>query len=88
MELQGPVCDLAIDIEYFDVELALGKTFEHSKQPDTDTVFGYVVDGSVEVQGKTIAQRTMRSLWRKAILSKMTSKNGKPLSLWVRRTVE
>ena len=26
---QGPVRDLAIDIEYFDVELTAGKTFEH-----------------------------------------------------------
>ena len=25
----GPVLDLTIDIEYFDVELAPGKTFEH-----------------------------------------------------------
>ena len=52
---KGPVCDLAIDIEYFDVELALGKTFDHSTA-NADTVFAYIVEGSVEVQGKTITQ--------------------------------
>jgi quercetin 2,3-dioxygenase len=52
-EIQGPVRDLAIDIEYFDVELDSGKTFEH-KTAKKDTVFAYVVEGSVEVQGKTI----------------------------------
>ncbi len=51
---QGPVCDLAINIEYFDVELASGKTFEHATAKK-DTVFAYVVEGFVEVQGKTIA---------------------------------
>jgi redox-sensitive bicupin YhaK (pirin superfamily) len=51
--IQGPVRDLAIDIEYFDVELASGKTFEHATTKN-DTVFAYIVEGSVEVQGKTI----------------------------------
>jgi quercetin 2,3-dioxygenase len=50
---QGPVRDLAIDIEYFDVELGSGKTFEHTTATN-DTVFAYIIDGSVEVQGKTI----------------------------------
>jgi redox-sensitive bicupin YhaK (pirin superfamily) len=52
---QGPVRDLAIDIEYFDVKLASGKTFEHTTTKE-DTVFAYIVEGSVEVQGKTITQ--------------------------------
>jgi redox-sensitive bicupin YhaK (pirin superfamily) len=52
---QGPVRDLAIDIEYFDVELSSGKTFEHSTSKD-DTVFAYIVEGAVEVQDKTIMQ--------------------------------
>ena len=41
---QGPVRDLVIDIEYFDVEIAPGKTFEHGTNKD-DTVFAYVVEG-------------------------------------------
>src|SRR5208283_4977771 len=53
--IQGPVRDLAIDIEYFDVELASGKTFEHATAKN-DTVFAYIVEGAVEVQGKTITQ--------------------------------
>jgi hypothetical protein len=52
---QGPIRDLAIDIEYFDVKLASGKTFEHTTTKE-DTVFAYIVEGSVEVQGKTITQ--------------------------------
>jgi quercetin 2,3-dioxygenase len=50
---QGPVRDLAIDIEYFDVELSAGKTFEH-KTAQNDTVFAYIIEGSVEVQGETV----------------------------------
>jgi redox-sensitive bicupin YhaK (pirin superfamily) len=49
---QGPVCDLAIDIEYFDVELN-ASTFEHAT-PKGNMVFAYVVNGSIEVQDKTI----------------------------------
>jgi redox-sensitive bicupin YhaK (pirin superfamily) len=50
---EGPVRDLAIDIEYFDAELAAGKTFEHPTHSNL-TVFAYVVNGSIEVQGKMI----------------------------------
>ena len=53
--IQWPVRDLAIDIEYFDIELAQGKAFEHATAKD-DTVFAYVVEGAVEVQGKNIMQ--------------------------------
>ena len=52
---QGPVCDLAIDIEYFDVTLTEAKTFEHAT-PKENTVFAYVVHGAIEVQDKTITQ--------------------------------
>ncbi len=52
---EGPVRDLAIHIEYFDIELAAGKTFEHAT-PKKYTVFAYVVEGSVEILGKTIVQ--------------------------------
>jgi redox-sensitive bicupin YhaK (pirin superfamily) len=53
--IQGPVRDLAIDIEYFDIELAPEKPFEHATAKN-DTVFAYVVEGAVEVQGKNIMQ--------------------------------
>ena len=46
---------MAIEIEYFDVELAPGKTFEHATAKN-DTVFAYIVEGAVEVQGKTMIQ--------------------------------
>jgi redox-sensitive bicupin YhaK (pirin superfamily) len=52
---QGPVRDLAIQIEYFDVELTAEKTFEHPTHKN-DTAFTYVVEGSIEVQDKEIFQ--------------------------------
>jgi quercetin 2,3-dioxygenase len=52
---QGPVRDLAIDIEYFDVELPAGKTFEHPTHKN-DTAFTYAVEGSIEIQDKEILQ--------------------------------
>jgi quercetin 2,3-dioxygenase len=51
--IEGPVCDLAIDIEYFGVELASGKIFEHATARK-DTAFIYIVEGDIEVQGKTV----------------------------------
>jgi len=51
--VQGPVHDLAIDIEYFDVELSAGKIFEPNTAKN-DTVFALIIEGSVEVQGQTI----------------------------------
>jgi redox-sensitive bicupin YhaK (pirin superfamily) len=50
---EGPVCDLAIDIEYFDIELAEDAKFEHAI-PRNNTVFAYVVNGSIEVHDKII----------------------------------
>jgi len=52
---EGPVRDLAIDIEYFDVELAAGKAFEHTTSRN-HAVFVYVVDGSMEVYERKILQ--------------------------------
>jgi redox-sensitive bicupin YhaK (pirin superfamily) len=53
-EIEGPVSDLVIDIDYFDVKLDAAKTFEHPTH-GINTVFAYVVDGSIEVHDKTIA---------------------------------
>lgn len=83
---QGPVRDLAIDIEYFDVKLASGKTFEHTTTKE-DTVFAYIVEGSVEVQGKTITQGQC-IVFGEGDFAKISSKNisrflfvsGEPLS--------
>jgi len=50
---EGPVHDLAIDIEYFDIELAGGKVFKHAT-PRRNTVFAYIVEGSIEVHEKKV----------------------------------
>jgi quercetin 2,3-dioxygenase len=52
---EGPVRDLAINIEYFDVELDAGKTFAHDTLRN-DTVFAYVVEGSIGIGSKKILQ--------------------------------
>ena len=52
---EGPVRDLAINIEYFDVELGTGKTFAHAT-PKNYTVFTYVVDGAIEIGSKKVLQ--------------------------------
>ncbi|HLN45308.1 MAG TPA: pirin family protein [Candidatus Sulfotelmatobacter sp.] len=51
----GPVQDLAIDIEYFDVELSVGKSFVHLV-PKNNTVFSYVVEGLIEIAGKQVME--------------------------------
>lgn len=52
-EIEGPVRDLAIDVTYFDVELDAGKIFEHAVT-EKRKVFAYVVNGSIDVQDKSI----------------------------------
>jgi quercetin 2,3-dioxygenase len=52
---EGLVRDLAINIEYFDVELEAGKTFEHAT-PRRETVFAYVVEGSIEIGRNKVLQ--------------------------------
>jgi len=51
----GPVHDLSNDIEYFDVNLAAGKTFTHPTSYD-HTVFIYVVNGSIEGENNSAAE--------------------------------
>ncbi len=41
---KGPIQDVSIEPEYFDVELAAGKSFHHSVK-EGHTVFAYVIDG-------------------------------------------
>jgi redox-sensitive bicupin YhaK (pirin superfamily) len=72
--VEGPVCDLAIDIEYFDVELPENKTFEHASNRN-NTVFAYVVDGSIEVNEKTISMGQC-AVFGEGELVKIGSKSG------------
>jgi redox-sensitive bicupin YhaK (pirin superfamily) len=71
---EGPVRDLAIAVEYFDVELAPGKVFEHTA-PKNCTAFAYVVYGSIEVLDKTIMQGQC-PVFGKGDLVKIASKLG------------
>ena len=50
---EGPVRDLSNEIEYFDIELAVGKEFQHLTHKNL-TVFSYIVNGSVEVHDQKI----------------------------------
>jgi len=70
----GPVRDLAIGIEYFDVELAPGAVFEHGVSQNC-TVFAYVVNGSIEVLDKTITEGQC-GVFSKGALVKIVSKLG------------
>ena len=71
---EGPVRDLSIDIEYFDVELAAGKTFEHAT-PGKLAVFAYVVNGSIEAQGKEV-KNGQCAVFGEGDSMKMFSKDG------------
>jgi hypothetical protein len=53
---EGPVQDLVVDVEYFDVELAASKTFERSTEKDRN-VFAYVIEGSGYFDDKLIESR-------------------------------
>ncbi len=70
----GPVKDLVVDIEYFDVELATNKTFEHQTKKGF-TTFAYVVDGAVEVRHKIVRQGQC-AVFSDGDQVKITSKEG------------
>jgi hypothetical protein len=71
---EGPVRDLAINIEYFDVEIDAGKTFEHPTHRN-DTVFAYVVEGSIEIGSKKILQGHC-AVFGEGDLAKIVSNGG------------
>jgi len=50
---EGPVQDLVVDVEYFDVRLAAGKAFEHVTEREC-TAFAYVFEGSGFSDGTSI----------------------------------
>jgi quercetin 2,3-dioxygenase len=70
---EGPVHDLAIYIEYFDVELDAGTVFNHTVS-EKDTVFAYVVEGSIEI-GEKILQGQC-AVFSDGDLVKIVSKGG------------
>jgi quercetin 2,3-dioxygenase len=51
--IEGPLRDLSTETKYFDVELAVGKKFQHPTNKDL-TVFSYIINGSVEVGDQKI----------------------------------
>jgi hypothetical protein len=50
---KGPIKDLKVDVEYFDVKLAPGKAFEHTTERSWK-VFAYVIEGSSYVGDQLI----------------------------------
>jgi hypothetical protein len=78
---EGPVRDLAIKIEYFDVELDAGKTFEHAT-PKNYTVFAYLVEGSIEIGSKKILQGQC-AVFSEGDLVKISSTGGGTRFLFV-----
>jgi redox-sensitive bicupin YhaK (pirin superfamily) len=52
-EVEGPVHDLAIAVDYFDVALAAGTAFIHPTPPSR-TVFAYLVEGTAHSHGVAI----------------------------------
>jgi quercetin 2,3-dioxygenase len=71
---EGPVHDLATHIEYFDMELDAGTVFNHTVSMK-DTVFAYVVEGSIEIGAKKILQGQC-AVFSDADLVKVVSKGG------------
>lgn len=71
---EGPVRDLAIDVEYLDVELTAGKAFERTTQ-ENRKVFTYVVNGSIEVRDKVI-EHGHRAVFGKGDTVRIGTKEG------------
>jgi quercetin 2,3-dioxygenase len=71
---EGPVRDLSNEIEYFDVELTSGKTFEHITYRN-QTVLTYIVEGTVEIQGLKIKSGQC-VVFGKGDLVKISTVNG------------
>ena len=70
----GPVKDLAVDVEYFDIALPAGKSFEHSI-PKKNTVFSYAVEGSIAVTEKQVLEGQC-VVFGEGDLVRIGSKNG------------
>lgn len=71
---EGPVQCLATPVEYLDVELEAGKTFEHAT-PKSWKVFTYVVNGSIDPQDKVVTPGNC-ALFNEGDNVKFASKDG------------
>ncbi len=85
-ETQGPIRDLAVNVEYFEVQLTSGKTFEH-KTDRNWKAFAYVIEGSGHTDGKPIESQDC-ALFREGDTVRIEAENslrflfasGKPLN--------
>lgn len=85
-EIEGPVRDLVVNVEYFDVELEAGKKFELPTRKEL-TVFAYVIDGSA-YSGGTVIKPGNCALFGEGDIVRMETKEhahflfvtGKPLN--------
>lgn len=59
--VRGPVRDVVIDPGYLDCTLAPGAAFEHAVAHG-DTVFAYVIGGALDVDGRSIPDKTLALL--------------------------
>ncbi len=71
---EGPVQDLVVDVDYFDVELAASKTFEHSTERDRN-VFAYVIKGSGYFDDKLIESQQC-ALFGEGDIVRIKTKDG------------
>jgi len=60
--VEGPVQDLVVNVEYFDVTLAAGKAFERSSERGS-TAFLYVIGGSGYVEDRLIGTLCLVRRW-------------------------
>jgi redox-sensitive bicupin YhaK (pirin superfamily) len=71
---EGPVQDLAVDVEYFDIELKAGKTLEHPTKKGRNA-FAYVIHGSANSQDTQI-EPERRALLNDGDTVRMTTQEG------------
>jgi redox-sensitive bicupin YhaK (pirin superfamily) len=71
---EGPVQDLMVDVEYFDVELEAGKAFEHKTKEDWK-VFAYVVRGSA-VSNDTLIKSEHCAIFSDGDIVKIGTRDG------------
>ncbi len=72
--IEGPVQDLVVDVEYFDVHLKAGNRFEHPTDADL-TAFTYVIDGTA-ICGDTLIRPENCALFGKGDRVTIITKEG------------
>jgi redox-sensitive bicupin YhaK (pirin superfamily) len=73
-DTEGPVRDLVVNVEYFDVELEAGRKFEHPTHKGR-TAFAYVIDGSAH-SGKTAVKPENCALFGDGDIVRITTTEG------------